>query len=193
MHLPTYGAAHSTLSLLFIASLFLVVSRCVSPVASTPRAHFDLARHDDNGRLGRREARQPPPRPSNLSQDSDSSSTRLGGSSECASSSQETSRCHAGNHNHGQESHQPTTKEEKEMRHASLFDMGLYAWQGTESHLAKQGLAHSWRLRHQEGRSQDAKEAVMQEYDCYGHGETLVGGFVDDEIDLVIREAPMFF
>ena len=39
--------------------------------------------------------------------------------------------------------------------------------------------------------AQKAKEEVMSRYDCCGHGDILVGGCWDDEIDLVIREAPM--
>jgi len=37
-----------------------------------------------------------------------------------------------------------------------------------------------------------AKHEVMQQHECCGHGDILVGGCWDDEIDLVVREAPMF-
>jgi hypothetical protein len=37
-----------------------------------------------------------------------------------------------------------------------------------------------------------AKEHVMSQHECCGHGDILVGGSWDDEIDLVIREAPLF-
>jgi len=33
----------------------------------------------------------------------------------------------------------------------------------------------------------------MSEHECCGHGDILVGGCWDDEIDLVIREASMTF
>mmetsp|Transcript_27988 Transcript_27988/g.39425 ORF Transcript_27988/g.39425 Transcript_27988/m.39425 type:complete len:144 (-) Transcript_27988:136-567(-) len=37
-----------------------------------------------------------------------------------------------------------------------------------------------------------AKRNVMSQYENCGHGDILVGGCWDDEVDLVIREAPMF-
>ena len=40
--------------------------------------------------------------------------------------------------------------------------------------------------------AQQAKQQVMSQHDCAGYGDILVGGDWDDEIDLVIREAPMF-
>lgn len=39
--------------------------------------------------------------------------------------------------------------------------------------------------------AEEAKRDVMSEHDCCGHGDILVGGCWDDEIDLVIREAPL--
>lgn len=41
--------------------------------------------------------------------------------------------------------------------------------------------------------AEEAKQDVMSRYDCCGHGDILVGGTWEDEIDLVIREAPMHF
>lgn len=40
--------------------------------------------------------------------------------------------------------------------------------------------------------AEQAKRDVMAQHDCCGHGDILVGGCWDDEIDLVIREAPLF-
>jgi hypothetical protein len=40
-------------------------------------------------------------------------------------------------------------------------------------------------------KAEEAKRNVMSQHDCCGHGDVLVGGCWDDEIDLVIREAPM--
>lgn len=37
-----------------------------------------------------------------------------------------------------------------------------------------------------------AKQKLMSQYECCGHGDILVGDTWDDEIDLVIREAPLF-
>lgn len=39
--------------------------------------------------------------------------------------------------------------------------------------------------------AENAKRRVMSQYDCCGHGDILVGGTWEDEIDLVIREAPL--
>ncbi len=41
--------------------------------------------------------------------------------------------------------------------------------------------------------AEEAKKEIMGEYECCGHGDILVGGCWDDEIDLVIRETPMTF
>lgn len=41
--------------------------------------------------------------------------------------------------------------------------------------------------------AEQAKRRVMEQHDCCGHGDILVGGSWDDEIDLVVREAPTFF
>lgn len=41
--------------------------------------------------------------------------------------------------------------------------------------------------------AEDAKRNVMDQNECCGHGDIVVGGTWEDEIDLVIREAPMFF
>ena len=40
--------------------------------------------------------------------------------------------------------------------------------------------------------AEEAKRKVMSEHECYGHGDICVGGTWEDEIDLVIREAPLF-
>ena len=40
--------------------------------------------------------------------------------------------------------------------------------------------------------AQAAKQQLMSEHDCCGHGDILVGDSWEDEIDLVIREAPLF-
>jgi hypothetical protein len=37
-----------------------------------------------------------------------------------------------------------------------------------------------------------AKAQVMSRHECCGHGDIIVGGSWNDEIDLVIREAPLF-
>ena len=39
--------------------------------------------------------------------------------------------------------------------------------------------------------AEEAKRTVMSRHNCCGHGDILVGGSWDDEIDLVIREAPL--
>lgn len=39
--------------------------------------------------------------------------------------------------------------------------------------------------------AEEAKRNVMSQHECCGHGDILVGCCWDDEIDLVIREAPM--
>jgi hypothetical protein len=39
--------------------------------------------------------------------------------------------------------------------------------------------------------AEEAKRNVMRQYDCCGHGDILVGPTWEDEIDLVIREAPL--
>lgn len=39
--------------------------------------------------------------------------------------------------------------------------------------------------------AENAKRHTMSQYECCGHGDILVGGTWEDEIDLVIREAPM--
>lgn len=39
--------------------------------------------------------------------------------------------------------------------------------------------------------AENAKRNIMGQYDCCGHGDILVGSTWEDEIDLVIREAPM--
>merc|ERR1712129_141731 len=39
--------------------------------------------------------------------------------------------------------------------------------------------------------AEEAKRDIMSQYECCGHGDILVGGCWDDEIDLVIREAPL--
>jgi hypothetical protein len=41
--------------------------------------------------------------------------------------------------------------------------------------------------------AQNAKDEVMKQYECCGNGDILVGGTWDDEIDLILREAPMHF
>ena len=41
--------------------------------------------------------------------------------------------------------------------------------------------------------AEEAKRNVMSKHQCCGHGDILVGGSWDDEVDLVIREAPMHF
>ncbi|GAX13646.1 hypothetical protein FisN_14Lh342 [Fistulifera solaris] len=39
--------------------------------------------------------------------------------------------------------------------------------------------------------AEEAKKQIMSRHDCYGHGDICVGGTWEDEIDLVIREAPL--
>jgi hypothetical protein len=39
--------------------------------------------------------------------------------------------------------------------------------------------------------AENAKRHIMSQYECCGHGDILVGGTWEDEIDLVIREAPL--
>ncbi len=39
--------------------------------------------------------------------------------------------------------------------------------------------------------AEQAKRQLMDQYECCGHGDILVGGCWDDEIDLVIRESPL--
>ena len=41
-------------------------------------------------------------------------------------------------------------------------------------------------------KAQEAKQQVMSEHDCYGHGDICVGGTWEDEIDLVIRDTPLY-
>jgi hypothetical protein len=41
--------------------------------------------------------------------------------------------------------------------------------------------------------AEEAKERLMEQHDQAGYGDILVGGTWDDEIDLVIRDAPLFF
>lgn len=41
--------------------------------------------------------------------------------------------------------------------------------------------------------AEEAKRNIMSQHDCCGHGDILVGGTWEDEVDLVIREAPMHF
>ena len=41
--------------------------------------------------------------------------------------------------------------------------------------------------------AEDAKQNLMRQYDCCGHGDILVGDTWDDEIDLVIRETELHF
>lgn len=38
--------------------------------------------------------------------------------------------------------------------------------------------------------AEDAKRQLMQQHECYGHGDICVGGTWEDEIDLVVREGP---
>lgn len=40
--------------------------------------------------------------------------------------------------------------------------------------------------------AEKAKGQVMSQHECCGHGDILVGGRWDDEVDLVIRPAPLF-
>ena len=40
--------------------------------------------------------------------------------------------------------------------------------------------------------AEDARRNVMSQHTCCGHGDILVGGTWEDEIDLVIRPAPLF-
>ena len=40
--------------------------------------------------------------------------------------------------------------------------------------------------------AENAKQELMSKYECCGHGDILVGGMWDDEIDLVIRDTPLF-
>ncbi|KAL3926867.1 MAG: hypothetical protein SGBAC_013306 [Bacillariaceae sp.] len=40
--------------------------------------------------------------------------------------------------------------------------------------------------------AEEAKRKLMSEHDCCGHGDICVGGTCWDEIDLVIRETPLF-
>ncbi len=40
--------------------------------------------------------------------------------------------------------------------------------------------------------AEEAKRVLMSRHECYGHGDIVVGGTWEDEIDLVIREAPLF-
>jgi hypothetical protein len=40
--------------------------------------------------------------------------------------------------------------------------------------------------------AESAKLVLMQDYECCGHGDILTGGSWEDEIDLVIRPAPLF-
>jgi hypothetical protein len=39
--------------------------------------------------------------------------------------------------------------------------------------------------------AEEAKKQIMSRHECYGHGDICVGGTWEDEIDLVIREAPL--
>lgn len=39
--------------------------------------------------------------------------------------------------------------------------------------------------------AEQAKQDVMSEHECYGHGDICVGDTWEDEIDLLIREAPL--
>jgi hypothetical protein len=41
-------------------------------------------------------------------------------------------------------------------------------------------------------KAQEAKESLMSQYTCCGHGDILVGGTWEDEIDLVIRETQLY-
>ena len=40
--------------------------------------------------------------------------------------------------------------------------------------------------------AEEAKRRLMEEHECCGHGDIMVGYTWEDEIDLVIREAPLF-
>ncbi|KAL3905149.1 MAG: hypothetical protein SGILL_009795 [Bacillariaceae sp.] len=40
--------------------------------------------------------------------------------------------------------------------------------------------------------AEEAKREVMSQHEQCGHGDILVGGCWDDEVDLVIRDAPLF-
>lgn len=40
--------------------------------------------------------------------------------------------------------------------------------------------------------AQAAKERLMEQHDCCGHGDILVGGTWEDEISLVVLPAPLF-
>jgi hypothetical protein len=41
--------------------------------------------------------------------------------------------------------------------------------------------------------AEEAKQQLMTEYECCGNGDIMTaGGCYDDEIDLVVRPAPMF-
>lgn len=40
--------------------------------------------------------------------------------------------------------------------------------------------------------AQAAKDQVMSQHDCCGHGDICVGDFEEDEIDLVIRDTPLY-
>ena len=39
--------------------------------------------------------------------------------------------------------------------------------------------------------AEDAKQNIMNQHECCGHGDILVGGSDEDEIDLVIRETTL--
>jgi hypothetical protein len=41
--------------------------------------------------------------------------------------------------------------------------------------------------------AEEAKERLMEQHEQAGYGDILVGGTWDDEIDLVVRDAPLFF
>lgn len=41
------------------------------------------------------------------------------------------------------------------------------------------------------GAAEEAKRDIMDQHTCCGHGDILIGGMWDDEVDLVIREAPL--
>lgn len=96
-------------------------------------------------------------------------------------------------HSHHTTSTAPPPKKKKMKRPSKGFAL---LWISTHG----KGRRSSWRKKDlkmlgvypTKEKAEAAKQQVMSEHDCYGHGDICVGGTWEDEIDLVVRDTTLY-
>ena len=91
-----------------------------------------------------------------------------------------------------QQQKQPTKKKAKVSKPTKAFSLIWICVHG-------RGQRRNWRKKDlkivgiypSKEAAEEAKQNIMDQHTCCGHGDILTGGMWDDEVDLVIREAPM--